>query len=98
MLGQFAIHLATMMYLVSMAKEYMPANWAVRSSEDRAGSCRRFAGGSSFACRPDACSDGFPHPFSLPLVQPNIEGKFEPNLINSVVFLVSLLQQVRWGW
>lgn len=26
-----------------------------------------------------------------------MEGKFEPNLINSVVFLVSLMQQVRNG-
>jgi hypothetical protein len=33
--------------------------------------------------------------FRATLHQPNIEGKFEPNLINSVVFLVSLLQQVR---
>ncbi|EGD75693.1 hypothetical protein PTSG_07811 [Salpingoeca rosetta] len=53
LLGQFAIHLGCMMYVVSMAKPHLPDNW-----------------------------------------EPSITGKFEPNLINSVVFLAECVQQV----
>eukprot|EP00051_Salpingoeca_urceolata_P028599 m.487572 g.487572 ORF g.487572 m.487572 type:complete len:1322 (-) comp25148_c0_seq1:70-4035(-) len=53
LVGQFAIHLCCMAYVVHMTKPYLPKDFV-----------------------------------------PNPDGKFEPNLINSVVFLVSSIQQV----
>lgn len=52
-MGQFALHLFCMLYVVSMAKAHLGAEWT-----------------------------------------PDLEGVFKPNLINSVVFLVSASQQV----
>ena len=37
----------------------------------------------------------FTKPFLPDSYEPNIEGKFEPNLINSAVFLVTCVQQVE---
>lgn len=55
LLGQFVIHLACMIYSVSLAKSYLPADFELI---------------------------------------PQGHGKFTPNLINTVVFLVQTMQQV----
>ncbi|CAM9156199.1 unnamed protein product [Chrysoparadoxa australica] len=52
-LGQFVLHLGTMMYAVAQSKLYLPEDY-----------------------------------------EPDLEGEFEPNIINSVVFLVGAVQQV----
>ncbi|CAM9859952.1 unnamed protein product, partial [Discosporangium mesarthrocarpum] len=52
-LGQFALHLACMVYAVWLSKDYLPEGY-----------------------------------------DPDLEGDFQPNMINSVVFLVGAVQQV----
>ncbi|CAM9266079.1 unnamed protein product [Choristocarpus tenellus] len=52
-LGQFALHLVCMVYVVSLSKEHLPEGY-----------------------------------------EPDLDGDFQPNMINSVVFLVGAVQQV----